>query len=290
MLKQVFMLAGAVILLESCRSVKLATTSIGYQSVRATRVQPTPSNPIPDDAKIAVAYTISQRGELSAIVFNRTTDIMVIDQTMSFFVNSDGTSTSYYDPTVRTTSTTDMKSKTKGGTVNLGAVSDILKIGGPLGSALGHINLGGSGTEGQSTTNATYIADQHRVSLAPKSNGAMSKTFQVNGLGVGSFGDTGLQRVNQTYDNSRRRFSVCISYSLDGGNTFEKIVTNFYVNSEIVVPVPDGDSVNKSLRQIYAANPSAIHEPWWIFHFNNNVRYNKAWEDFHNYGTIYDYQ
>lgn len=284
------MLAGAIILLGSCSAGKLTTSSIGYQSVRATRVQPTPSNPIPDDAKIAVAYRISVDGDLSAVVFNRTSEIMIIDQTMSFFVNANGTSTSYYDPTIRTTSTTDMSSTTKGGSVNLGAVSDILNIGGPLGSALGHINLGGSGTEGQSTTNTTYIADQPRVSLAPKSNGAMSKTFSVNGLGINSLGTTSMQKVNLTQDNSYCRFSVCISYSVDGGNTFEKIVTDFYANSKIIVPVPNGASVNNSLRQIYTANPSAIHEPWYLLHFRNNVCENTAWQNFRNYGVIYDYQ
>ena len=117
------------LLLASCKTMKLETSSVAYQSVRTRYAQPTQSSPIPDDAKIAVAYTISSEGELTAIVYNRTSEIMTIDQTMSFFVNSDGKSTSYYDPTVRTTSTTDLSSKTKGAGINLGAIAGALNIG-----------------------------------------------------------------------------------------------------------------------------------------------------------------
>ena len=114
----------------SCGSSKLSTNSVGYQSVRTTHAQPSQTSPIPDDAKIAVAYSIGGDGALTAIVYNRTSEIMTIDQTKSFFVNSDGTSVSYYDPTVRTTSVTDMSSVTKGGSVNLGSITGALGIGG----------------------------------------------------------------------------------------------------------------------------------------------------------------
>ena len=104
-------------------------------------------------AKIAIAYNISKDGELTAIVYNRTSEIMTIDQTKSFFVNSDGKSISYYDPTVRTTSTTNIDSHTKGATINLGSVAGALGIGGPIGQIAGGINLGGSGTSGIEAAN-----------------------------------------------------------------------------------------------------------------------------------------
>ena len=172
--------------LASCGSQKLTTSSVGYQSIRTKHAQPTTSSPIPEEAKIAVAYTISEEGELTAIVYNRTSEIMTIDQTMSFFVNSDGMSTSYYDPTVRTTSVTDMSSTTKGASVNLGAIAGALGVGGTIGQLASGVNVGGSGTNGSATTNTTYIADQPRVSLAPHSNGAMSKTFSIKGIGSNS--------------------------------------------------------------------------------------------------------
>ena len=170
----------------SCGSTKLSTNSVGYQSVRTTHAQPSQTSPIPDDAKIAVAYSIGGDGALTAIVYNRTSEIMTIDQTKSFFVNSDGTSASYYDPTVRTTSVTDMSSVTKGGSVNLGSITGALGIGGTIGQLANGINLGGSGTSGTAETSTTYVADLPQVSLAPHSNGAMSKTFHVTGLGASS--------------------------------------------------------------------------------------------------------
>lgn len=269
----------------SCGSDKLMTTSVSYQSVRTTHAQPTPASPIPNDAKIAVAYSISETGALTAIVYNRTPEIMIIDQTMSFFVNSDGKSTSYYDPTVRTTSVTDMSSVTKGATVNLGSVAGALGIGGTLGQIANGIDLSGSGTSGSATTNTTYIADQPRVALAPRSNGAMSKVFRVIGIGVSSLGSGSVAYPHLTSEQSYCHFSVCISYSVDDGATFEKLVTEFYANSKVVVPVSNGKKVNDALRQLYAAKPDALNEYWWLLHFNSNVPADNRVQ-----GVLYDYQ
>ena len=86
----------------SCVSSDPLTHShVAYQSVTTRHVQPKSAEDIPSTAKIAVIYTISSSGVLSARVVNRTDQVMTIDQTKSFFVNSDGQSISYYDPTVR---------------------------------------------------------------------------------------------------------------------------------------------------------------------------------------------
>ena len=63
----------------------LQTPNVAYVSVKTRHAQPTTSSPIPDNAKIAVAYSISETGEFTAIVYNRTSEIMTIDQTKSFF-------------------------------------------------------------------------------------------------------------------------------------------------------------------------------------------------------------
>lgn len=251
-------------------------------------IQPTQSSPIPNDAKIAVAYSISGNGELTAIVYNRTSEIMTIDQTKSFFVNSDGKSVSYYDPTVRTTSTTNMSSVTKGGSINLGAITGALGIGGIVGQLANGINLGGSGTNGTAETSTTYVADLPQVSLAPHSNGAMSKTYHVNGLGAAALnGGNAIRNTDLSKDLSYCRFSVCITYSLDGGQTFDKIVTEFYANSKIVVPVERHGQVNEALRQVYQLKPDAINEFWWMLNFNYNIPngYNKRVQ-----GILYDYK
>ena len=140
--------------LASC-SNKLVTTSVGYQSVRTLHSQPTSSAPIPDEAKIVVAYSIGSGGDLTAIVYNRTSEIMTIDQTKSFFVNSNGKSISYFDPTVKTTSVSNISSTTKGGSINLGALTGAFGIGGVLGQIADGVNLGGSGTNGTQETTAT---------------------------------------------------------------------------------------------------------------------------------------
>lgn len=277
----------ACIALASCGSTKLTTNSVGYQSVRTAHAQPSQTSPIPDEAKIAVAYTIGGDGALTAIVYNRTSEIMTIDQTKSFFVNSDGKSVSYYDPTVRTTSVTDMSSVTKGGSVNLGSIAGALGIGGTIGQIANGINLGGSGTSGTAETSTTYVADLPQVSLAPHSNGAMSKTFRISGIGASSLNDKAVNQPSLTKDQSYCRFSVCISYSIDGGQTFDKLVTNFYANSKVVVPVVNHGQVNNALRQIYEQKPDAINEYWWLLNFDYNISggYNKRVQ-----GILYDYK
>lgn len=275
------------VVLASCGSAKLSTGSVGYQSIRTTHAQPSQKSPIPDDAQIAVAYTIGGDGALTAIVYNRTSEIMTIDQTKSFFVNSDGKSVSYYDPTVRTTSVTDMSSVTKGGSVNLGAIAGAFGVGGTIGQIANGINLGGSGTTGTAETSTTYVADLPQVSLAPHSNGAMSKTFKIAGIGSSSLNGSAVNQPSLTNEQSYCRFSVCISYSIDGGQTFDKIVTDFYANSKIVVPVIQKGRVNDALRQVYQSKQDAINEYWWLLNFNYNI---PGGFDKRVQGILYDYK
>lgn len=288
-MKHIFSCFVVGLLLTSCGSSKLTMSSVGYQSVRTSHAQPTQSSPIPKEAKIAVAYSISSTGDLTAIVYNRTSEIMTIDQTKSFFVNSDGKSVSYYDPTVRTTSKTDMSSVTKGGSVNLGAITGALGIGGVLGQLANGVNLGGSGTNGTAETSTTYVADLPQVSLAPHSNGAMSKTYHITGLGSTTLkNENSIKSTALSKDLSYCRFSVCISYSLDGGQTFDKIVTDFYANSKIVIPVVKHGQVNEALRQIYQLKPDAINEQWWLLNFNNSIT--NGINDHRVQGILYDYK
>lgn len=233
-------------------------------------------------------YDISQHGVIVPVVMNRTSEIMILDQTMSFFVNTDGQSTSYYDPTVRTTTSTDISTGTTGASVNLGAIGGALGIGGTLGGLLNGINVGGSETSGTSTSNTTILADQPRISLAPKSKGALSKSFAISGLGVGDIKHVRGIEKDLTPNNAKQKFSICISYSTDGGNTFKKIVSDFYVNNNIIIPVESKGKVNNSLRYLFLTKPDAMNEPWWVLHFSNNVSSNKS--DTMKQGVLYDYQ
>lgn len=125
-----------------------------------------------------------------------TNEIMTIDQTKSFFVNSDGNSNSYYDPTVRVESTTEISSKTRGGSVNMGAVGGFLGVTGPALGLLNGINLGGAKTEGISKTKASYSSDMPQISLSPKSSRVMSKIYKIANY---KFDKSGIGSLNNTY-------------------------------------------------------------------------------------------
>lgn len=251
--------------LTSCSSGKLITSSVTYQSVRPVNYK----SEVPDDAEIIVGYSFTNKGEIVVVVHNNTDEVMIIDQTKSFLVNSDGKSISYYDPTVRVTSNTSSNSTTSGGSVNLGAIAGALGIGGKLGQIASGVNVGGANTDGFSTTNTTYFADQPQVSLGPRGMATMSKRYTVGNLGENFL--CGLTELNNTYSasNSYCKFSVCVSYSVDNGNTFDKIVTDFYSNSLIVCPVRTHGQVNDALRNLLSSKTDALYEPWWILHFNS---------------------
>ncbi len=276
------MLFIGVLSLLSCASSKLNTTAVAYQSVRAVEYKAS----IPNDAKIAVGYSINSDGAIIAVVRNLSDEIMVIDQTKSFFVNSDGKSTSYYDPTIRTTSNTSFSSTTDGVSVNLGAIGGALGIGGILGGILNGINVSESNTTGSATTNTVQFADQPQISLAPKSHGIMSKEFHIIGVGRAYLNYMEKNLASYTADNSACKFSICISYSLDDGKSFQKLITPFFVNSTIVSPVKSHGKINEALRSILSNKPDAIHEPCWLLYSIDNMNYH----DNISNGFIIDYQ
>lgn len=271
--------------LTSCQMYKhsLTTQSVAYQSVRPVNYKAE----IPQDAKIVCAYSFTNDGKIVVVVRNNTDEVMIIDQTKSFLVNSNGKSISYYDPTVRVTSETSSSSVTQGGSVNLGAVAGALGIGGALGTLASGVNVGGSGTDGLSSTNTTYLADQPQISLGPKGMGTMSKSFDIQKLGRSHISSSTAQNNTYTPSNSYCKFSVCISYSLDGGNSFDKIVTDFYVNSWIVCPVEKYGRVNDALRNVMSSKSDCFNEPWWLLYFVDNL--SKGNDDMFN-GVITDYK
>lgn len=273
-----------LIMTSGCGTFHNCPTSVNYLSIRQKYAQPTQEQPIPADAKILVVYSISEDGKLTAIVYNRTSEIMTIDQTQSFFVDTNGKSTSYYDPTVRTTSTTDLSSTTKGASVNLGAIAGVFGVGGIAGQIANGINVNTAGSSGTSVTNATYISDQPLVHLAPNSNGAMSKTFKVSFDFLNNSNEVIMPSIAQ--ENSPWRFSVCISYSFDGGKTIEKLVTEFYAESYINAPLKTEGKVSEAMTTIVKNKPDMYNVPLYILDFRNNYKVVKRYMA----GVIYDYQ
>lgn len=281
-MRKILVIVLLVTCMTSCITNSLVTHSVAYQSVRPVWNK----SEVPQNAKIICAYSISENGELVVAVKNNTDEIMIIDQTKSFLVNSDGSSISYYDPTVRVTANTSTTSNTKGASLNLGAVAGALGVGGVLGTLASGINVGGAGTDGFSTTNTTYFADQPQISLGPKGTGLMSKEYSVINLGK-SFLSNSSERNNAfTSSDSYCKFSVCISYSTDGGNSFDKIVTDFYANSWIVYPVSRHGQVNEALRNVMNSKTDCLYEPWWLLYFNDNIGKNNSMYN----GVIVDYK
>jgi len=269
----------------SCSGQKLVTTRVAYQSVRVNQQK----NPdLAKNAEILVGYGIGSGGQITGVIYNRTNEIMIIDQTMTFFINTNGTSTSYYDPTIRQTTVTDMSSGTTGASVNLGAIGSALGIGGPVGTLLNGVNVGGSSTDGQSVSNTTIKADLPRVSIGPKGSATLSKAFNIKGIGTTALdkADNGFSQYD-SIGKSPLKFSVCISYSVDGGETFKKLVTEMYLNSQIIVPISDSSKINDSMRQIYSMKPDAVNESWWLMYVpNNQPTFNNRFET----GSLVDFQ
>lgn len=239
-------------------------SGIHYTSIRPVA----PRNPADGkDAKIKVAYYVDSNGVLTGYVYNNTDDILILDQTKSFFVNSDGTSLSYYDPTVHTTSSTDLSSGTRGASVNLGAVGGALGIGGALGSILNGVNVGGSSTNGNMTTNTTYKADMPLINIGPKGNVELSKKYVVKNLaGLSNnarWDDIYIKNFEDNPSSSPIKYGITLTYSTDGGKTFERISTDFYVNSIVSIPIVEQGKINDAMRKLYTIKPDAPCETWY---------------------------
>lgn len=257
-----------VMLLSSCCTTPLITERVHYQSVRKVYRYDNEQS-----ANIIVGTNLSADGTLEVVVQNMSDEIMTIDMVRSFVVTTSGKSISYYDPTVRVESSTDISSTTTGATVNVGAVAGALGVGGVVGQVLNGVNVGKSGTSGISNTTTTYFSEQPQVNLAPKGTGKMPKSFNVGGIGEPRNSihcSYNKNEVFSTHTSANKKFSVCLSYSIDGGNTWRKYEQWFYVNSELCVPVANTSLVNNAVRTILQTKTDAVNEPWWIMFLENN--------------------
>ena len=248
-----------LLLATSCSTLK--TNSLHYQSVRKTYRYDDTAN-----ASIVVLADLYGDGTLKVEIRNNSDEIMTIDMEKSFVVNTSGKSQSFYDPTIRVESITTSTSQAKGGSVNLGAVTGALGIGGVAGTLARGVNVGGGSTTGVSNTSTTYMSDMPQVSLAPHSRGAMPKEFNV-----GSIGERG---YNQTYKEIPReeaeKFALVILWSIDGGKTYVKYEQWYYINADYTVPVRLHGHLNVALREILRTKPDCIYEPWWVIYTQNN--------------------
>ncbi len=281
-----------LLLMTSCGTAVMTVSTVSYQSVR--NVKADVPDKAPKNASIMVHNSISPDGALNVYITNLTDNVMVIDRTMSFFVNSDGKSTAFYDPTITTATTTDVASSTSGVGVNLGAVSSAVGVNGVLGRALSGINVGSSSTSSTAVSNTTYSVDQPTVAIGPRGKIDMGREFFIEGIGTRFLSDLADQvsskenytlTANNMYD-SVSSFSVTITYSLDGGKTFEKIVSKYYTDAILTSFVKSKGKSNEPLRDIYMKKRDVLRQDWFILYFETNM------PAFNTYGNnnLFDYK
>lgn len=272
-------------LLSSCTSGKLLVSGVGYQSLRTEFAQP---EKIPSTAKIAVEYFFNQDGEVQPIVYNLTSEILTLDQTKSFIIMPDGRSVSYYDPNVYTQTEGSFHSTTTGSSFNLGSIAGAVGVGGPVGQILDGINVGKSSTDGIIRQNTVSRTDQPTVNIGPNGSIAMSKAYKIDG--IGQYMRLVSQVLDVKRDQSPLKFSICVTYSFDDGKTYYKLVTNFYVGTNLYETVSN-KKVSDAFNKIYAKKPDALVEPLYIFSLTNNIS-KQTYDimgDFLTHSNVYDY-
>lgn len=294
---------GILMTLIGCSTAgQLNVSAVTYQSINTKRPQQTKDIAIPQDAKILATYAINQSGQIGVIIKNLTDEILTIDQERSFFINTTGESKSYFDPNIHSTTQTDYSFGSHGTSVNLGSIASAFGVGGRLGTLLGGIGVNNSTTTGTSLANTITVTDQKQVNIGPRGTIGLSKAFPINGIGRKTV-STNASMSSLTYQDSPLRFSICLSYSFDGGLNFEKLVTDFYVSANIYSPVEYKGKVNEALRKIISQKSDLFAQPWYLICFNNNIgavigddfwimqsdTKNKTYDNILN-GVIYDYQ
>lgn len=124
-----------------------------------------------------------------------------------------------------------------------------------------------------------------QISIAPQGYVLLPKTFQILGLGEKALSNSVPMIMTDLVQNSSYcKFSTCISYSTDNGQTYKVIETLFYANSKIVCPISKHGQVNAALREIFEIKRDALGEEWYLLHFASQLGGNN-WN-----GKFWDYQ
>lgn len=227
--------------------------------------------------------SLSDNGDVNVIVRNLTDDILTIDQTKTFFINSNGRSTAYYDPTVRTTSNTTTSGATKGGSINLGGIASAFGIGGIAGTLMSATNIGGSTSAGISNTYTEVVADLPQVSIGPRGEMALSKTFTLE-----KSNRLSNNFISADYNTSPLKFTISIKYSTDNGETWDMITSNFYCNSYLTINCPERQT-NEAIRNLIRTKPNATLEPWFNIYSNRGFGYYRPYDKILNNPLFVNY-
>lgn len=260
----------------SCKfSEQLLIKSVAYQSMTTTRPDIQGNKPMPSDSQILLTFAIDQEGKIGVIVNNLTDDILTIDQERSFMIDTNGRSISYYDNTVYANTSTDYNFSSQNFSMNLGSLASAFGVGGRLGTLLGGMNVGNSDITGTSQSRTMIMSDEKRINLGPHGSGLMSKVFPITGVGRKALAEVS-PACNNLYlklspKDSPLKFKICISYSLDNGETFSRLDTDFFVDSMIVETVNGLGNVAEAMRKIMISKPDLLSEPWYLLSICDNI-------------------
>ena len=258
--------------LASCDTEYLGVTGVAYQSLQSTNGFITAED-VPLDATIITHCFVDEKGKLTVLVQNNSDQVMTIDRTKTFFRNQSGNSIPYYDPTVRTSTQSMTTGNETGGSVNLGAIAGAVGIGGKLGTALNGVSVGGSNSNAVTNSNTTYYIDQPTLSIAPHGRAELGRTFEVEGVGS-IFMSEVIAQAPQSLANgfapthTYAACNVCVSYSIDGGKTYDTCITDIFANTLLVGKVTQTGKVNDALRYIYYNKADCLREPWHLLYFS----------------------
>lgn len=262
-------LGMSILLFNACASKNyIIPQGVAYRSIHATNGT-TVESEIPDSAKIIVQYRIGYK--VSVYIKNNTDEIMVIDKAKSFFRNADGISQMYWNPEVKTHTTSSTSGGTKGVSVNLGGLTGIGMLSG--------VNVGGGTSSANTNTNTTYDIDQQIISIAPHSGKDIGRYFYVRKESlvadlkalIKEYEKNTFTMMSFTPKNSTLRFGISITYSVDNGQTFDRIDNDFYANTLIISRPKQEGQLNEAVREIYINKPDALQEPWYQMYFHSKI-------------------
>lgn len=269
--------------LTSCKTIKVS--GVAYQSMRLKN--PVSENEVTSDATIIVYCYINELGALDVKIKNNTDVIMTIDRTKSFFRDGDNNAIPYYDPNIIANTQSTTQGNTAGTSVNMGAIANAVGIGGALGTALSGINVAETDSYSTTKSNTTYYIDQPELHIPPHSSASMGRLFNISGIGDSFLREALLKSTdnihnNFTSDHTYASCNICISYSVDNGNSYETIITDIYANSILISKVKQKGKVNDALRVIYTNKDDVFAEPWFLMHFGSQA-YNNDYRSENNY-------
>lgn len=256
-----------------CSSCTFKVMDVSYLSIHSLDHEP-PIAP-PKRATIAVNNIISPEGALDVVVTNLSGDIIIIDRKNSFLINTNGISQAFYDANIHSTTHTNTAATGGGIGVNVGAVANTLGASAAAAQALSGINIGSSSSSSQSVSESIYCIDEPQVSIGPKGALSMGRDFVIP-VGVDVLKELSNQNQdrrdilnpNIPKEQSPIRFGIIITYSTDEGKTWEKLVSNYYVNSVMQTYVSQNSKMNQALRKIVGRKPNLMEENWYLLFFN----------------------